>query len=130
MKTLLIALLLGLDPTTDHGTITIYRRRDYFSQSFSIKINNTLITKNLGNNEYLTVEVPVGLLTIETSGGFITEKQSFSLTVKKDETYFLKGITDYDYFSNTLYLTRVPAMQAQKDIKKLSANAPLVKKLE
>ncbi|TAE94850.1 MAG: hypothetical protein EAZ80_09940 [Runella slithyformis] len=130
MKTLLIALLFELNLSVEYGTLTIYRRRDYFTQSFSIKINNTFITKNLGNNEYLTVEVPTGQAIIETSGGYLTEKQTFTITVKKDEIYYLKGVVDYDYFSNALYLRKVLPPEAFADLKKLSLNAQLVKKLE
>jgi hypothetical protein len=130
MKTLLIALLFELNLSVEYGTLTIYRRRDYFTQSFNVKINNTLITKNLGSNEYLTVEVPTGQATIETSGGYLTEKQTFTITVKKDEIYYLKGVVDYDYFSNALYLRKVLPPEAFADLKKLSLNAQLVKKLE
>ncbi|MCU0338715.1 MAG: hypothetical protein MUE30_02430 [Spirosomaceae bacterium] len=130
MRTLLFLLFFGLEPPVEYGTLTIYRRRDYFDEGFVVKINKVLVSKSFSNNELIVVEVPVGKAIIETSGGYITDKQTYTITVKANETIYLKGVVDYDYFSNTLYLKRIAPNKALPELTKLSQNAQLVKKVE
>lgn len=134
MKTLICCLVAFwgccLDPPSETGTLIIYRRRDYFRSAFTLKINNTVITTQFSNNEFVEVSVPTGKTTIETSGSYITEKQNYTITVKTGETYFLKGVIDYDFFQNTLYLALVNPTEAVKELKKLKRNAQAIQKLE
>jgi hypothetical protein len=119
-----------LDPPSDTGTVIIYRRRDYFTSAFTIKINQRIVTTSFSNNEYIEVVVPEGKIFIETSGSYITEKQNYTLTVKAGETYFLKGVVDYDFYQNTLYLSLINPTEAIKVLSKLERNVKALRKLE
>lgn len=105
------------------GQLTIYRRRDYFDNGFSVKINGKLVTNSLENNEYFTVNVPAGELRIETYGSYFTLKTQFLLTVKSGEHYFLKGTTDYDYFSSKFHLRKTDPANGKREVEKLKPDA-------
>ncbi|WP_428653197.1 hypothetical protein [Runella sp.] len=115
---------------TERAVVVVYRRKDYFSADFTIKINNQAITEKFSNNEYFRLEVPAGKVKVDTEGSFITEKKSMSFTINANETLFLKGIVDYDYLSNALYFKRTDSGEAAKEMNKLKLDETALKRIE
>ena len=119
-----------LNESGERGTLVLYRRKDYFSSDFTLKINNQEVSQKFSNNEYIRVDVPAGRLKIETEGGFITQKQNMAFSVLPNEIVYLKGIVDYDYLSNALYFKRTDAEQATREMSKTKLDETALRRIE
>lgn len=119
-----------LNESGERGTLVLYRRKDYFSSDFTLKINNQQVSQKFSNNEFIRLDVPAGRLKIETEGGFITEKQSMAFSVAPNETVYLKGIVDYDYLSNALYFKRIDNESATREITKTKLDETALRRIE
>lgn len=119
-----------LNESGERGTLVLYRRKDYFSSDFTLKINNQQVSQKFSNNEFIRLDVPAGRLKIETEGGFITEKQSMAFNVAPSETVYLKGIVDYDYLSNALYFKRIDNESATREITKTKLDETALRRIE
>ncbi len=126
MKTALCLLLVpwlldapGEPVLTDRATLTIYRKKEFFGDGAEIRLNGTVVVKNLGSNRSATLDVPAGRLRLESSVGYLGDRQTLGLTVEAGKRYFVKGVYDADFLTRTLYLVPVGEEQARQEMRRV-----------